>query len=207
MGVFPVAQYTGADCEESKMPSRENAASRRRRRANNTEKKKRVAEKEKAKEDAIAKRGPEEKGIDEILAELDKEAKEKEVKPTEEKIQQPKARIFGTLSAHPTKDLLLLFGGELCDGQNTKVYNELLVYHTSKHDWRKWTLPNVPAPRSAHQAVVSVVLCPMSLLALPGISGILGIVPYAFVNCAETVVLCPMSSLELPGMFSVSSVT
>eukprot|EP00041_Stephanoeca_diplocostata_P014720 m.276946 g.276946 ORF g.276946 m.276946 type:complete len:512 (-) comp19777_c0_seq1:85-1620(-) len=138
------------------MPSRENAASRRRRRANNTEKKKRIAEKEKAKEDAIAKRRPEEKSIDEILAELDKEAKEKEVKPTEEKIQQPKARIFGTLSPHPTKDLLLLFGGELCDGKSTNVYNELLVYHTGKHDWRKWTLPNAPAPRSAHQAVVSV---------------------------------------------------
>jgi hypothetical protein len=57
-----------------------------------------------------------------------------------------------SLTAHPKKDALLLFGGELNDGRHTKVFGDLLLFYPNKAEWRRLTLPNPPPPRSAHQA-------------------------------------------------------
>uniref|UniRef100_A0A8C4WVY3 Kelch domain containing 4 n=1 Tax=Eptatretus burgeri TaxID=7764 RepID=A0A8C4WVY3_EPTBU len=59
-----------------------------------------------------------------------------------------------SLVAHPEREELLLFGGEYFNGQRTFVYNDLYVYNIKKNCWTKVSIPNAPAPRCAHQAVV-----------------------------------------------------
>ncbi len=66
---------------------------------------------------------------------------------------QPSPRAYATLTAHPDKDELLLFGGEFNTGRRTLMYNDLYVFNTKKEQWKKCTFPNAPPPRSAHQAV------------------------------------------------------
>ncbi|NXX95046.1 KLDC4 protein, partial [Centropus bengalensis] len=66
----------------------------------------------------------------------------------------PSPRLNGSLSAHPEKDELILFGGEYFNGQKTYLYNELYVYNIRKNSWSKLEIPNPPPRRCAHQAVV-----------------------------------------------------
>ncbi|CAK7317397.1 Kelch domain-containing protein 4 [Vulpes lagopus] len=66
----------------------------------------------------------------------------------------PSPRLHASLSAHPEKDELILFGGEYFNGQKTFVYNELYVYNIKKDTWTKVEIPNPPPRRCAHQAVV-----------------------------------------------------
>ncbi|XP_026974826.1 kelch domain-containing protein 4 isoform X5 [Sagmatias obliquidens] len=63
-------------------------------------------------------------------------------------------RLNASLSAHPEKEELILFGGEYFNGQKTFVYNELYVYNIRKDAWTKVEIPNPPPRRCAHQAVV-----------------------------------------------------
>lgn len=58
-----------------------------------------------------------------------------------------------SLSEHPLKDELILFGGEFFDGRTTHVYNDLFVYDIKKQVWKRVHTPQPPAPRSSHQAV------------------------------------------------------
>jgi N-acetylneuraminic acid mutarotase len=90
--------------------------------------------------------------VEDIIAELEK----KEQAATAVSIEScdpPGPRSHATLTAHPSKDELLLFGGEFDNGQTTAVFNELYVYNIAKNEWRRVSSPNSPLPRSSHQAV------------------------------------------------------
>ncbi|KAM6430652.1 kelch domain-containing protein 4 isoform 1-T1 [Liasis olivaceus] len=66
----------------------------------------------------------------------------------------PSPRLNASLSAHPEKEELILFGGEYFNGQKTILYNELFVYNIRKNSWAKVDIPSPPPRRCAHQAVV-----------------------------------------------------
>ncbi|XP_007468490.1 PREDICTED: kelch domain-containing protein 4 [Lipotes vexillifer] len=66
----------------------------------------------------------------------------------------PSPRLNASLSAHPEKEELILFGGEYFNGQKTSLYNELYTYSIRKDAWTKVEIPNPPPRRCAHQAVV-----------------------------------------------------
>jgi len=65
----------------------------------------------------------------------------------------PSRRANVSLSDHPLKDELILFGGEFFDGRTTHVYNDLFLYDIKKQVWKRVHTPQPPAPRSSHQAV------------------------------------------------------
>ncbi|XP_069492271.1 kelch domain-containing protein 4 [Ambystoma mexicanum] len=65
----------------------------------------------------------------------------------------PSPRLNASLSAHPEKDELILFGGEYFNGQKTFLYNELFIYSIKKNTWTKVDVPSPPPRRCAHQAV------------------------------------------------------
>ncbi|XP_055002180.1 kelch domain-containing protein 4 [Sorex araneus] len=65
----------------------------------------------------------------------------------------PSPRLHASLSAHPEKDELLLFGGEYFNGRKTLLYNELYVYSIKKDAWTRLEIPGPPPRRCAHQAV------------------------------------------------------
>ncbi|XP_048751852.1 kelch domain-containing protein 4-like isoform X2 [Ostrea edulis] len=58
-----------------------------------------------------------------------------------------------TLTPHPDKDELIMFGGEFLTGSKVYMYNDLYFYNIKKNEWTKVTAPNAPPPRSSHQAV------------------------------------------------------
>uniref|UniRef100_A0A3Q3XCC4 Uncharacterized protein n=1 Tax=Mola mola TaxID=94237 RepID=A0A3Q3XCC4_MOLML len=66
----------------------------------------------------------------------------------------PSPRLSASLSAHPEKDELILFGGEFFNGKKTYLYNDLYFYNIKKNCWVKSEIPNPPPPRCSHQAVV-----------------------------------------------------
>lgn len=66
----------------------------------------------------------------------------------------PSPRLNASLSAHPEKDELILFGGEYFNGKKTYLYNDLFFYNIKKNSWVKSEIPNSPPPRCSHQAVV-----------------------------------------------------
>lgn len=66
----------------------------------------------------------------------------------------PSPRLNASLSAHPDKDELILFGGEFFNGKKTYLYNDLFFYNIKKDTWVKSDIPNPPPRRCAHQAVV-----------------------------------------------------
>nr|XP_027789042.1 kelch domain-containing protein 4 isoform X1 [Marmota flaviventris] len=73
---------------------------------------------------------------------------------TETPCSPPSPRLNASLSAHPEKDELILFGGEYFNGQKTLLYNELYVYNIKKDTWTKVDIPGPPPRRCAHQTVV-----------------------------------------------------
>ena len=99
-----------------------------------------------------------EASIDQILADLtahDTAATAVTISPlTLPDPTTPSPRSNCTLTPHPSKPFLILFGGEFFNGQTTSVYNDLFLLHLPSHQWRRVTSPNTPAPRSAHQSVV-----------------------------------------------------
>uniref|UniRef100_A0AAY4DJM8 Kelch domain-containing protein 4 n=1 Tax=Denticeps clupeoides TaxID=299321 RepID=A0AAY4DJM8_9TELE len=66
----------------------------------------------------------------------------------------PSPRLNASLTAHPEKDELILFGGEFFNGKKTYLYNDLFFYNIKKNTWVKSEIPNPPPRRCAHQAVV-----------------------------------------------------
>ncbi|XP_023560972.1 kelch domain-containing protein 4 [Octodon degus] len=78
----------------------------------------------------------------------------RKTKITETPCSPPSARLNASLSAHPEKDELILFGGEYFNGQKTFLYNELYIYNIRKDTWTKVDIPGPPPRRCAHQAVV-----------------------------------------------------
>ena len=71
---------------------------------------------------------------------------------TEKNVAPPSPRVNGTLVKHPTRDNeLMLFGGELWDGQVSAIYDDLYVYNTKKHVWTQIVAGRGPSPRSSCQ--------------------------------------------------------
>uniref|UniRef100_A0A493T611 Kelch domain containing 4 n=1 Tax=Anas platyrhynchos platyrhynchos TaxID=8840 RepID=A0A493T611_ANAPP len=119
------------------------------------EKKGKGAEKTAAKmERKVSRRArKEEEDLEALIAEFQNlDAKKTQV--IETACPPPSPRLNGSLSAHPEKDELILFGGEYFNGQKTYLYNELYVYNIRKNSWTKLEIPNPPPRRCAHQAAV-----------------------------------------------------
>ncbi|CAH7051553.1 Klhdc4 [Phodopus roborovskii] len=119
------------------------------------EKKGRGAEKTAAKmEKKVSKRSrKEEEDLEALIAHFQTlDAKKTQV--TETPCSPPTPRLNASLSAHPEKDELILFGGEYFNGQKTFMYNELYIYSIRKDTWTKVDIPGPPPRRCAHQAVV-----------------------------------------------------
>jgi N-acetylneuraminic acid mutarotase len=75
---------------------------------------------------------------------------------TEEGCPSPSRRAVGSFTANPINlDELIMFGGEYYDGQKVTLFNDLHVYRTDKNEWRKYSSPNSPQPRSSHQFVLT----------------------------------------------------
>ncbi|KAK4047007.1 Kelch repeat-containing protein 3 [Microbotryomycetes sp. JL201] len=75
---------------------------------------------------------------------------------TEETVEGPPSRrANATFTPCPVKDHLYLFGGEYFDGQKVELYADMYRYAPDKNEWRKFTSPTAPGPRSAHQMVAS----------------------------------------------------
>ncbi|XP_051916843.1 kelch domain-containing protein 4 isoform X1 [Hippocampus zosterae] len=118
------------------------------------EKKVKGAEKTAAKmEKKVSKRSKrEEEDLEALIAEFQSlDAKKTQV--VETACPPPSARLSASLSAHPEKDELILFGGEFFNGKKTYVYNDLFFYNIKKNSWVKSEIPNPPPPRCSHQAV------------------------------------------------------
>ncbi len=93
-----------------------------------------------------------EEDLDALLAEF------RELNATRTSVKEvvcppPSPRANCTLTAHPSKDELLLFGGERYDGRKNLFYAELFRYSTKRNEWKQVISPNCPPPRSSHQAV------------------------------------------------------
>ncbi|XP_059192029.1 LOW QUALITY PROTEIN: kelch domain-containing protein 4 [Centropristis striata] len=119
------------------------------------EKKVKGAEKTAAKmEKKVSKRSKrEEEDLEALIAEFQNlDAKKTQV--VESTCPPPSPRLSASLSAHPEKDELILFGGEFFNGKKTYLYNDLFFYNTKKNSWIKSEIPNPPPPRCSHQAVV-----------------------------------------------------
>ncbi|XP_015242693.1 PREDICTED: kelch domain-containing protein 4 isoform X2 [Cyprinodon variegatus] len=119
------------------------------------EKKVKGADKTAAKmEKKVSKRSKrEEEDLEALIAEFQNlDAKKTQV--TETSCAPPSARLNASLSAHPEKDELILFGGEFFNGKKTYLYNDLFFYNIKKNSWVKSEIPNPPPPRCSHQAVV-----------------------------------------------------
>ncbi|CAH2324124.1 kelch domain-containing 4 isoform X1 [Pelobates cultripes] len=118
------------------------------------DKKVKGAEKTAAKmEKKVSKRSKrEEEDLEALIAEFQSlDAKKTQVQETT--CPAPTPRLNASLTCHPEKDELILFGGEYFNGQKTFLYNELYIYNIKKNTWSKLDIPNPPPRRCAHQAV------------------------------------------------------
>lgn len=96
-----------------------------------------------------------EKDIETILEELRREH-EASVRVTEESAASPPSpRCNAALVSIPGSSDLLLFGGEFFNGQRCIFYNDLFRYNTERNEWRRFTSPTCPGPRSSHQLVTT----------------------------------------------------
>ncbi|XP_061679168.1 kelch domain-containing protein 4 isoform X1 [Syngnathoides biaculeatus] len=119
-----------------------------------SEKKVKGAEKTAAKmEKKVSKRSKrEEEDLEALIAEFQSlDAKKTQV--VETACPPPSARLSASLTAHPEKEELILFGGEFFNGKKTYLYNDLFFYNIKKNSWLKSEIPNPPPPRCSHQAV------------------------------------------------------
>ncbi|ROT72898.1 putative kelch domain-containing protein 4 [Penaeus vannamei] len=71
----------------------------------------------------------------------------------EDLVPPPSRRSAFTLTPHPDKDQLILFGGEYFNGSKTFMFNDLFFYTIKQDRWIQVRSPGGPTPRSAHQAV------------------------------------------------------
>ncbi|RZF40849.1 hypothetical protein LSTR_LSTR003359 [Laodelphax striatellus] len=90
--------------------------------------------------------------IEKIVAEIEEEERRR-LAVTEKVVLPPKNRVNFSLTPHPEKDELIMFGGEFYNGQKTIVYNDLYFYHISRNEWTQVKAPKGPPPRCSHQAV------------------------------------------------------
>lgn len=97
----------------------------------------------------MAKKDQKAEGMEELesliaqFQELDK----KKTTFSEETTGQPSPRSNLSVTAHPDKDELILFGGEYYNGNQTTMYNDVFIYNIKKSEWTKQIIPNSPPPR------------------------------------------------------------
>ncbi|XP_060810491.1 kelch domain-containing protein 4 [Amyelois transitella] len=96
-----------------------------------------------------------EEDIAKVIAEIEREEAKRSAATEKSLPGPPTPRAYASLTPHPTKDELILFGGEYHNGQQTQVYNELLFFNPANNTWKQVKAPGGPPPRSAHQAVAT----------------------------------------------------
>ncbi|CAD6919116.1 unnamed protein product [Tilletia controversa] len=75
---------------------------------------------------------------------------------SEEKLSGPPSRrANATFTACPNGNDLWLVGGEYFDGDRANFYADVYRYAPDKNEWRSYSSPNQPGPRSAHQVVAT----------------------------------------------------
>ncbi|KAJ9099163.1 hypothetical protein QFC21_004043 [Naganishia friedmannii] len=89
--------------------------------------------------------------LEHILAQFQQEWKTKHAVKEETQLAAPSRRLNATFTAYG--DHLWLIGGEYFDGDKAYLYNDTFRYNPDKNEWKLYTSPNAPAPRSAHAAV------------------------------------------------------
>ncbi len=97
--------------------------------------------------------GSGDRDIEEFIAELERKDAAL-VTITVTASSAPSPRSYATLCVHPSKEELILFGGEYFNGQTTQLYNDLFFFNVAKNEWRKVSCPTSPLPRSSHQMAV-----------------------------------------------------
>ncbi|XP_058805252.1 kelch domain-containing protein 4-like [Phymastichus coffea] len=92
--------------------------------------------------------------IEKVVAQIEKEEARRQ-KVIEAIVGPPSRRVNFTLTPHPYKNELIMFGGEFYDGQKTVVYGDMLFYNISKNEWTVIKAPGAPPPRCGHQAIAT----------------------------------------------------
>ncbi|XP_031828321.2 kelch domain-containing protein 4 isoform X1 [Nomia melanderi] len=92
--------------------------------------------------------------IENVIAQIEKEEARRQ-RIVEKTVGPPSRRVNFTLTAHPFKDELIMFGGEFHDGRTTFVYGDMFTYNICKNDWTVIKAPGAPPPRCGHQAVAT----------------------------------------------------
>ncbi|XP_011636186.2 LOW QUALITY PROTEIN: kelch domain-containing protein 4 [Pogonomyrmex barbatus] len=93
--------------------------------------------------------------IEKVVAEIEREeARRQCVK--EVVVDAPLRRVNFTLTAHPFKDELIMFGGEFHDGRQTIIYGDMFIYNINKREWILVKAPGAPPPRCGHQTVATM---------------------------------------------------
>lgn len=92
--------------------------------------------------------------IENIIAQIEKEEAKKQC-IIEKIVAPPSRRINFTLTVHPFKDELIMFGGEFHDGRMTFVYGDMFIYNLNKNEWMIVKVPGAPPPRCGHQAITT----------------------------------------------------
>ncbi|XP_066587276.1 kelch domain-containing protein 4 [Prorops nasuta] len=95
-----------------------------------------------------------EEDIEKVIAEIEREESRRQ-RVLEAIVEHPSRRVNFTISSHPYKEELIIFGGEFHDGKQTIVYGDLFFYNLNKNEWKVVKAPNAPPPRCGHQAAVT----------------------------------------------------
>ncbi|OAV87349.1 hypothetical protein PTTG_00591 [Puccinia triticina 1-1 BBBD Race 1] len=81
---------------------------------------------------------------------------EAEHKVTEDVIDGPPSRrANASFTPDPNQPYIWLFGGEFFNGTTAHFYNDLYRYSPDKNEWRRYSSPTFPGPRSTHQMVAT----------------------------------------------------
>ncbi|KAK0542799.1 Kelch repeat-containing protein 3, partial [Tilletia horrida] len=79
-----------------------------------------------------------------------------ELTVSEEKLSGPPSRrANATFTSCPNGNDLWLIGGEYFDGDRANFYADVYRYSPDKNEWKSYSSPNQPGPRSAHQVVAT----------------------------------------------------
>ena len=98
------------------------------------------------------KKGEEMEELETLIAQF-QEIDKKKTTFSEEISSHPSPRSNLSVTGHPDKDELIIFGGEYFNGHQTFMYNDVFIYNIKKCEWIKQFIPNPPPPRCSHQAV------------------------------------------------------
>jgi hypothetical protein len=94
-----------------------------------------------------------EQSIDQILADIVQQDKAATAVTITALTAAPSPRSNCSLTPHPHRPQLILYGGEHYDGRTTTVYSDLYIFDLQHRTWKQIISPSPPPPRSAHQAV------------------------------------------------------